>query len=127
MKKLTAVFITLVVLLTCAGCSDSSLDQDGPKHITFINSMDVVVTSVTATVNGNVTDNLLTAETQLKKDGRSMLKIPASSGSELTNIELEVVDSKGTKYKFKDLDIKNAGSLTFKLNASGDPTIVISS
>ena len=56
-----------------------------------------------------------------------MLKIPASSGRELTNIELEVVDSKGTKYKFKDLDIKNAGSLTFKLYASGDPTIVISS
>ncbi|MGI6108689.1 MAG: hypothetical protein ACOYB8_02425, partial [Eubacteriaceae bacterium] len=61
MKKLTAVLITLAVMLVFAGCSDSKLDSDGTKHITFINDMGVVVTSVTADVNGTQSDNLLSS------------------------------------------------------------------
>lgn len=126
-KKLSSLVTALLLLVLFTGCSSDVLDDDGTKHITFINNMDVVVTSVTATVDGTETSNLLSANTQLNQSDRTMLKIPASSGNQLTNVGLTVTDSKGVVYKFTDLDIKNAGSLTFELDSDGDASVKISS
>lgn len=126
-KKLSSLVTALLLLLLITGCSGDVLDDDGTKHITFINDMDVVVTSVTATVNGEESSNLLSANTQLNRSDRTMLKIPADNGNQLTNMGLTVTDSKGVVYKFTDLDIKNAGSLTFELDDDGDASVKISS
>jgi hypothetical protein len=56
-----------------------------------------------------------------------MLKIPASSSGDLKSIGMTITDSTGTVYNFKELNIQNAGSLTFKNDDSGNPSLVISS
>lgn len=127
MKKLFAILSLVLVLAGLSGCSGNVLDDDGTKHLTFINDMDVVVNSVTCTVDGTETGNLLGKNTELTRSDRTMLKIPAKNANVLTNVSLTVTDTQGVQYKFENLDVKNAGSLTFQNDEEGQASMVISS